>query len=216
MKIFELAKEIGVASGEIVKLLTDNDFEVKNHMTMLTDEMIDVVKATFSVEEKKETEAPVIKKKTDADYRPDEMIPCRSVFAGTLLFTGEHSGMTYTFHGAGDRRNVEYQDLKAAMLQQKSSLFIPDIVIEDENLIDDEHWMDIKEVYENMYDESDIKKVLELPIRDFRTAFEQLPVTAKKTIITMVATQIENGTFESYNKAKIIDEICGTRFDLKM
>ena len=40
--------------------------------------------------------------------------------------------------------------------------------------------------------------------------------TAKNTIISIIASQIENGTFEQYNKAKIIDKISGTRFDLKM
>ena len=33
---------------------------------------------------------------------------------------------------------------------------------------------------------------------------------------TTYATQMENGTFEQWNKAKIIDKVCGTRFDLKM
>ena len=57
---------------------------------------------------------------------------------------------------------------------------------------------------------------MSLPTSDFRIAFQQLPSVAKETIISIYATQIENGTFEQYNKAKIIDDICGTRFDLKM
>lgn len=41
-------------------------------------------------------------------------------------------------------------------------------------------------------------------------------IRKQQTIISIIATQIENGTFEQYNKAKIIDKISGTRFDLKM
>ena len=67
-----------------------------------------------------------------------------------------------------------------------------------------------------MFSEDDIRKVLSLPVRDFKTAYIQLPPVAKESIIAILATQIENGTFEQYNKAKIIDEISGTRFDLKM
>ena len=64
--------------------------------------------------------------------------------------------------------------------------------------------------------EDEIKKVMELPLRDFKVAYPQLPITAKNTIISIFASQIENGTFEQYNKAKYIDEVSGTRFDLTM
>lgn len=236
MKVFELAKELTVQSKEIVSLLKENGEADISHMTVLTDDQIDFIRSEFStaskVEEerlakeakaKAEAEAAIKeqkkakeKKRTDADYRPDEMIPCRSIFPGVLLFSGTHSGMTYTFTGIGDRRNVEYQDLKAGLLEQRSSMFNPDFIIEDADLLDDDRWYELKQVYENMYDEKDIKRVMDMPTRDFEAAFVQLPVTARNTIITMIATQIENGTFEQYNKAKIIDKICGTRFDLKM
>lgn len=222
MKIFELAKELKVQSKDIVSLLRENGDE-SNHMTVLTSEQEEFIRSEFETasiikEEEKQEIANELKnkKKTDADYKPEEMIPCRSVFAGVLIFTGDHSGMTYTFNGMGDRRNIEYQDLKAGMLQQKSSMFNPDFIIEDENLINDERWYELKQVYEAMYDEDDIKKVMALPTRDFKEAFVRLPVTARNIIITTFANQIENGTFEQWNKTRIIDEVCGTRFDLKL
>ena len=102
------------------------------------------------------------------------------------------------------------------MLEHVDSMYNPDIVIDDNDLINDEHWWEIKEIYSEMYNEDDIKKIMSLPTRDFETAYKQLPITAKNTIISIIASQIENGTFEQYNKAKIIDKISGTRFDLKM
>lgn len=241
-KVYKLAKDLGVQSKEVVDLLKESGEDV-NHMSTLSDEQIDFVESELStktaieeakrLEEEKKAEAARIaeenrlaeeakkaqeaeKVKTDADYRPDEMIPCRSLFAGILVFTGAHTGMTYKFNGMGDRRNIEYQDLKAGLLEQKPTMFNPDFIIEDANLINDEHWFELKQVYENMYDEKEIKKVMDLPARSFEDAFVKLPITAKQTIITLIATQIENGTFEQYNKAKIVDKVCGTRFDLKM
>ena len=97
-------------------------------MTPLSDEAIEMVRANYITvqdePEKVEVKEPKKVVKTDADYRPEEMIPCRSLFAGVLLFTGDHTHMTYAFNGAGDRRNIEYQDLKAAMLQHKGSIEI--------------------------------------------------------------------------------------------
>lgn len=222
MKVFELAKELNVKSSDVIAVLKELSVEAKSTTTILTEEQVDMVKSNLvNLKTIAETiEEPVVKapkkRKTDADYRPDEMIPCRSVFAGTLIFTGDHTGMSYTFNGMGDRRMVEYQDLKAGMLQQKPSMYKPKFIIEDADLINDVHWVDIKEVYEKMYDQKDLEKILDLPNSKFREVYTTLPITAKETIITIIATKIENGTFENYNKAKIIDEISGTRFDLKM
>ena len=223
MKIFELAKELKVQSKEIVALMKECGEENVTHMTSLTDEQIEFIRSEYetakTIKEEKKAEKEkeeAAKKKSDTDYKPDEMISCRSIFPGVLIFNGVHSGITYTFNGMGDRRNIEYQDLKAGMLLQHSMLFNPDFIIEDYNLINDERWSELKEVYENMYTDEDIKKVMKLPTRQFKEAFLKLPVTARQSIITLIATQIENGTFDEYSKVKFIDETCGTRLDLKM
>ena len=223
MKVYELAKELQVSSTEVLQVLKELGTNVKSANANLTNEQVDMVRLEFAnlttvtetISEQKNTEIKT-KKKTDADYRPEEMIPCRSVFPGVLIFTGDHSGMTYTFNGMGDRRNIEYQDLKAGMLQQKPSMFNPNFIIEDYDLISDEHWLELKMVYDKMYDDSALKKLLTLPTPQFKQEFINLPITAKKAITNIVATQIENGTFESFNKAKFIDEVCGTNLDLKM
>ena len=222
MKVYELAKELNKKSSDLIAVLKELGVDAKSANMMLTEEQEDMIRTELvelktvaeTIEEVKPVEIP--KRKTDADYRPDEMIPCRSVFAGTLIFTGDHTGMSYTFNGIGDRRMIEYQDLKAGMLQQKPSMYKPKFIIEDADLVNDVHWVDIKEVYEKMYDQKDLEKILDLPNPKFREIYTTLPITAKETIITIIATRIENGTFENYNKAKIIDEISGTRFDLKM
>lgn len=216
MKLFELAKELDVKSKVLIDLLNESSDKKYVATSVLDDKQIEFIRSEMDTAKKEEEKAVEKKVKTDADYRPDEMIRCHSVFPGILYFSGRHTGMTYTFVGTGDVRNVEYQDLKAAMLEHTESIFNPDIVIDDANLINDEHWMDVKRVYEEMYDEQDIKKLIELPLRDFKVAFPQLPIPTREAIITLFATQIENGTFEQLNKANYIDEVCGTRLDLKM
>lgn len=216
MKLFELAKELDVKSKVLIDLLNESSDKKYVATSVLDHEQIEFIRSEMDTAKKEEEKAVEKKVKTDADYRPDEMIRCHSVFPGILYFSGRHTGMTYTFVGTGDVRNVEYQDLKAAMLEHTESIFNPDIVIDDANLINDEHWMDVKRVYEEMYDEQDIKKLIELPLRDFKVAFPQLPIPTREAIITLFATQIENGTFEQLNKANYIDEVCGTRLDLKM
>ena len=214
MKIYELARELEVKSKVLVDLMTETNNDKKYVATsVLTEDQIDFL--NLEMENIKEEEEQKKNVKTDADYRADEMIPCHSIFPGVVHFYGIHSGMTYKFVGSGDRRNVEYQDLKAAMLEGYPSIFNPDIIIEDDNLLNDEHWIDVKNVYANMFDENDIQKLMNLRASDFKVAFTQVPAVVQKIIIEKYATQIENGTFNDLSKAKIIDEVCGTRFDLK-
>lgn len=214
MKIYELARELNVKSKVLVDLMNENNDDKKYVATsVLTEDQVDFL--NLEMEDIKEEEEKKNNVKTDADYRPDEMIPCHSIFPGVVHFNGIHSGMTYKFVGSGDRRNVEYQDLKAAMLEGYPSIFNPDIIIEDDNLLNDEHWIDVKNVYANMFDENDIQKLMNLRTSDFKVAFTQVPAVVQKIIIEKYATQIENGTFDDLSKAKIIDEVCGTRFDLK-
>ena len=165
MKIFELAKELKVQSKDIVALMKECGEENVSDMTVLTDEQIDFIRSEYETAKAIEEEKEVKKKKSDTDYKPDEMISCRSIFPGVLIFNGVHSGITYTFNGMGDRRNVEYQDLKGGMLLQNSMMFKPDFIIEDSDLINDERWAELKAVYENMYTDEDIKKVMKLPTR---------------------------------------------------
>lgn len=213
MKIYELAKELGVKSKVLVDLINENSDGKKYVATsILTEDQVDFLNLEMENIHENEQKNKV---KIDADYRADEMIPCHSIFPGVVHFYGIHTGMTYKFVGSGDRRNIEYQDLKAAMLEGYPSIFNPDIIIEDSNLIEDEHWSEVKEVYASMFDEKDIQKLMNLSVQDFKTAFSQIPSVAQKIVIEKYATQIENGTFNDLGKAKIIDEICGTRFDLK-
>ena len=117
MKIYELAKQLNRKSSDIINVLKEFGVEAKSPNMALTEEQEDMVRTEFvelktvaeNVEEIKEVVVKAPKRKTDADYRPDEMIPCRSVFAGTLVFTGDHTGMSYTFNGMGDRRIIEYR-----------------------------------------------------------------------------------------------------------
>ncbi len=66
MKVFELAKNIGVTSKEILKFLKQKEISVKNHLSILDDEAVKLIESTFSKESaasKKETKKKQTSKK---------------------------------------------------------------------------------------------------------------------------------------------------------
>lgn len=181
--------------------------------TAATNKEKDETKVTETVTENK-TVKTVEEPKKPKKYEPDDLIPCRSMYAGTLLFTGDKTKITYEFSNMGDFRYIEYQDLLSALLVRKKSIFAPYIIIEDEELLENVHWQEVKKVYDGLYDKQDLINLINLPTARFDSEFRKLPSGFKNTIATMVSEMISEGTFDSMNKIKIIDEECGT--DLKL
>ena len=180
--------------------------------TAKTDKTENLEAATSTTEVN--TDTTVSKPKKTRKYEPEDLIPCRSMYAGTLLFTGDKTKITYEFSNMGDFRYIEYQDLLSALLMRKKSIFAPYIIIEDEELLENTHWQEVRKVYDGLYDRQDLINLINLPTARFDSEFRKLPSGFKNTIATMISEMITNGTFDSMNKIKIIDEECGT--DLKL
>lgn len=171
--------------------------------------------STATAPKKEETvetkvELPIIEKKEPKKYEPNDLIPCHSMYAGCLLYSGDKSHITYEFSNIGDFRYIEYQDLLAGMLTRKKSLFAPYIIIDDEELLEQPHWSQIKEIYNGLYTRDDLMRIINLPTSKFSEEFRLLPVGYQKNIATIVSGMISDGTFDSMNKIRIIDEVCGT------
>lgn len=143
------------------------------------------------------------------EYKSDDLIPCRSMTKGELVYIGKKSGEVYTWEDYGDITEVEYQDLLG--LRAKKSPFIFDtlFVIEDEELLEDPKWKDVKALYEKIYSE-DVETLIDMNLNDFKRVFPTLPNGLQRAVSAEVATEMEAGTFDSLQKIKVIDEVCGT------
>lgn len=186
------------------KTMTKTNTKAKVETTAV-EETVRVDKNTNEV-----VEPVVAEVKTPKKYEPNDLIPCRSMYAGCLLFTGDKSKITYEFSNIGDFRYIEYQDLLAAMLVRKKSLYAPYIIIDDEELLENPHWKQIKDIYDGLYSERDLMNLINLPTSQFNEEFRRLPVGYQKTIATIISGMIAENTFDSMNKIRIVDEVCGT------
>jgi len=169
------------------------------------------------------TETPVVEKKVSApkkvepkkevrQFNQTDPILCRSVTAGWLGVPGK-SGQYYVFANFGDECEIEYQDLFALKSSHSNYIYGPHFVIEDEELLENPRWADVAKFYEDeVYTLEDVNAVLNLPITNFKSALEQLPKGLAKSLQVEVSSKIEDGTFDSLQKIKIIDEVFGTDF----
>ena len=67
--------------------------------------------------------------------------------------------------------------------------------------------------YDNLYDASDINQFLALSPAQFKKALAEVPKGLKTAIKIEVATRLDNGTFDSIQKVRAVDEICGTELE---
>lgn len=165
--------------------------------------------------ESKVTKTNVVKeepKKQPRQYNQNDLILCRSVTAGWLGCSGK-SGQYYVFENFGDECEIEYQDLFALKSRHSNYIYAPHFVIEDDELLENPRWADVKKFYyEKVYTIEDVDEVLNLPVDKFEPALKVLPKGLAKTLQVRVASKIEDGSFDSLKKIKIIDETYGTDF----
>lgn len=158
-----------------------------------------------SVDENKEV------KKEVKEFAPHDGIMCRSVWAGGLNITCR-SGNFYEFKDYGDTAVIEYQDLAALARKRSDHIFVPRIIIEDEDFLNE--FKQIKDFYEEVYSEGDLKAILHLPSKQMADAINRLPEAVIPTIRSLAATMVGTGEIDSLRTIRTLDTIFGADFNL--
>lgn len=170
--------------------------------------MATVKKATTKVVEEVTTTTET--KKTPRKFEPTDLITVRSITQGELLMPGKKTGILYRWSAFGDVTEVEYQDIYTLKASRSNFIYRPHLVIEDEDLLADSKWKDVKTLYENMYTTSDIDAVFKMTAQQLKRALQKMPEGLKNAVLIEASTRIDRGTFDSINKIKAIDEACGS------
>lgn len=145
-------------------------------------------------------------------FAQNDLVLCRSVTPGGLIVNGR-SGLKYVFTGPGDECEIEFQDLNALKNSHSNFLYKPLMIIEDEELLENPRWTDLAKFYEEkVYGMDDVEEILNMPISNFKSALEKLPKGLLKQVQLVISQRMEEGTFDSLNKIKAMDEVCGTEF----
>ena len=143
-------------------------------------------------------------------FDKEDLIPCRSITFGELLMVGAKTKFVYKWADYDDIQDVEYQDLiYDVKIPGGSYSRFPRFVVIDDDFLEQNPVLD--DVYSKIYSKSDIRKILDLSPNELKKTVEGLPKGVKDSLKTMVATMITNGSFDSMNKIKILDEVLDTQ-----
>lgn len=203
----DLAKELGVSNKQIIAALGD---DTKTQASKLTAKEVEIVKNKFATTVETEPEVKpekIVKPVEPRKFQADDAIPCRSVTAGELILIGK-SGTYYSWAGVGQVIDVRYDDIVQLKFARSSQLYFPRFIIEDEELLADPKFADVKALYDKIYS-ADIEELLSLPNEQFIEVLSKAPTGLKNALKVTVATRFEEGTFDSLQKIQAVEQICG-------
>lgn len=178
------------------------------------DESVSTDEITEMAENKIDDVEEVVTVKTEPrKFEATDGVPCRSITSGGLYMEGIKSHILYEWADNGDVTEVEYQDIVAAIRSNVNYISKPYFVIEDDDII--AQFPQLDKIYASMYSFKDLRDVLvELSPNNMKSTILSLPEGAKESIKSIASKMISNGTLDSVQKIKILDEIFNTELML--
>ena len=152
--------------------------------------------------------ANVVAETTKRVFEKDELISCKSVTNGELIMVGAKSDNVYRWASCDYVEEVEYQDLLYATKRGSDFVMKPLFLILDDDFVAQNK--NVQKLYENLYSFKQLNEILALPKDKFRSVLLSLPEGIRNAVKGLAATGINNGTFDSISKIKVLDEIFGT------
>lgn len=140
-----------------------------------------------------------------------EYVMCKSVKVGGLNINCK-SGNVYEFTDYDSECEIEYHDLAALVRKRSDHLFLPRIVVEDDDFI--EEFPQLKKVYESMYTMEDMDELFDLPPHQMIAAIKAMPTTVAESLKSVISTRIANGQIDSVRTIKALNDYYDCDFSL--
>ena len=153
-------------------------------------------------------------------FEDTDLIPCVSITPGEMFMVGEKSKTLYTWADIEDVVEVEYRDLAymarsgSANGTRRNLMYKPRFIVQDKDFL--AQFPKLEEAYGSMYSVADLKALLKLSASQLKSEVEMLPPGAKDSLKSIVATMIDNGSFDSIQRVKVLDEAFGTQMLLRL
>lgn len=183
--------------------------EVDSKEEVIEESKEEIIVEDVSVEKSEKKESKTVNKK---EYSPEDGIACRAVNVGKTFFIGPKSSAVYEFAFKGEVIEIEYRDLVTAVRQNSSQIYRPFFVIEDKDFVS--QFPKLQEFYNNMYDVSDAEEILRMNPTMIRRTLKGIPDGLKDAVKSTAISKIADGTLDSIQVIKTLDDIFGTKLML--
>ena len=166
-------------------------------------------------EEKVQEEQIIVTEKEKKPLDMNEYISVKSVTEGSLSYTDENKGIKYLWNKFGDVLKIKYEILQSMFSMYPSYFEEPNIVVEDERVIEE---LNLGYIYEdiNMKAINDLDKILLLPPKEFEKTYKDLSENVKDNLKARAFTLIQNGKIDSHKTIKMLEKTLKVDFDIML
>ena len=211
MKVFELSKELNIENKELIKIASNLDIEVKSHLSVLTDEQVEIIKQSIGDVQKDEVKAEtkVENIKKPKAWKPDltRMICIKNIAKGKLIYKSKRQmGYTIVWEKRGALNYMELGEF--INLKNSDMRFItePWIRIMEEDEVEILKYANVYQYFKSIIEIDDVDDLLRLPFDKFCSKFDKLPDSFKKTVAERAKDMIANGELDSIKIKKYIEQ----------
>lgn len=170
---------------------------------------VEKVKEEEVVEEKTKV-APKATRQKRAQVDRNELIPCRSLVDGRLIYISNRTRAKFIWDGFGTTQYVEMGELLD--MRGSSPKFLQEVsfVVEDEEAVD---MLGLTKLYEDIDEIYSLEELLQHPHTDLKEILPNLPKSIKDSVGTTARKMIKDGSLDSISAIDAIEK--SLNIDLK-
>lgn len=182
--------------------------------TNTTQKKTTVAKKTTTKSAPKEEAKAVVETPKAVKFNDGNLVEVVNYFPGFVMMHGRKSGNVYTWDELDEVVEVEYQDIKAEMLNTHSPyIYDPLLIILDENVYKSKP--KVVKLYESLFSTEQIKDVIyQGDVDAIGKMLEKVPTGMLTNVRHTLSTMIEEGNLDSMRIIKKCDSILGTELAL--
>ena len=215
MKVYELAKELGITPKELISFLRENGYKVSSHMQKLDDDAIDFTNNNFvkvnntttddkAVATSENETAKSQPAKTHKTFNPNDEIPCKSVTPWKLTAVGVDKNTVYHWEYFGDIEYIKYRDLQA--LRRTEYVTKPYFVILDSDVVN--QWKrELGDSYKYFKNIDYPEEYFDMDDDEFEEMLNKSSHWIGEIIKTTAMAMIRAENFPSIKTIRIIDDV---------
>ena len=228
MKVFELAKELNIDNKEIIQTAQDLGIQVKSHLSVLSDNDVEILKEYLieddeleNSNEVQETTKDIIKEipkpEIKEQWKPDlnRMICLKNIASGKLIYVSKRQlGYKIEWENPGDTNYIELGEFIA--LKNSDSRFVtaPWVRIMEDDEVEILKYANIFKHYKEILGLNNVSDILKLDFNSFKKKFDKLPEEYKNSVVEQAALMIKSGELDSIKIKDYIEKSMSIELDI--
>jgi hypothetical protein len=145
-------------------------------------------------------EKPVKKKRI---IERDEVVACRNLTSGKLIYISKKTGLETVWSVYGDEEYLEVGELLTMRSSQPKFLKNPWLLIDDEEVVE---YLGLKSIYDTILPVDELDSLFDLTVNEVRNILPKLPKGLRDLLAEKARQGIQDGTLNNLQVIRLLEQ----------